>query len=150
MDLVARSDPAAGDFVGLLRSKHADAVGDVCQGALDHPDGKVRRRRKIMIQNVAMERMYHYRNARQPGGDPSQYARLGGVRVNNRRPHAAQKPVERDQRPQVLPGRNRARHLRDRVHPVVLTQEVRHVSILLVAAAGHQSRGIAEFGKLAR
>ena len=151
MNLVARGDVmAVGQFVRLLLGQDANTVGEQGQRALEQANGPTHRTRKVMIQHVAVEGMHDHWNAGQPGGNPSQNASLGGVGVDNRRPLAPQEQVKADQRPKVVPGGNRAGHFRNRVHGVALAQQVRHVSVLPVRAAGHQNGRIAEFGKLAR
>jgi hypothetical protein len=139
--LLRAADAEVEDLLFLRLAEDDDAVRAAGQGALDAEEELRLPPGEVAVEDVAVVRVDHGRDTRQPRGDAAEGARLGEVRVNQVRPEAPDLPPEAEESGAVtlegdLPPE--AGDLRERDAP--LRGQALHRALVRTYAADHQAR----------
>ncbi len=114
------------------------AIGPGGEAALDGAVDGGLGRREIPAQHVAVEGVHDHRHAAQDRGQAADGAGLGGVRVDDVGPHAANQPHQRPQGPQVAERPDLATEVGDDSDRCVAAVQRQVVALGGVLRAGHQ------------
>jgi hypothetical protein len=139
-ELLRRSHAESDEVVAHLGADRDEHRRPPCERPLQDAERRRRRTAEVATQHVAVERVHDHRGAGRPRGesrDASDRARLGGVRVEDRRSLATDERGKPDDRAQVAQGGDLAVQLVQRDdRDAALPRDLRHRFL----AAGERAR----------